>query len=72
MITFPLVHAGEMKVSGRQYLVVALGVSDAFLAVSPVGHRVHNVSHVPLFVLEFFNDLRTEENEYINKWKTSE
>lgn len=72
LITFPLVHAGEMKVSGRQYLVVALGVSDAFLAVSPVGHRVHNVSHVPLFVLEFFNDLRTEENEYINKWKTSE
>lgn len=67
LIRFPLVHAGEMKVSGRKYLVMALGVSDAFLAVSPVGHRVHNVSHVPIFVLEFFNDLRMEENEYINE-----
>lgn len=72
LITFPLVHAGEMKVSGWQYLVMALSVSDAFLAISPVGHRVHNVSHVPIFILEFFNDLRMEENEYINNWKTSE
>lgn len=60
-----------MKVSGRQYLVVALGVSDAFLAVPPVGHGVHNVSHVPIFILEFLKDLRMEENEYINKWNTS-
>lgn len=58
LITFPLVHAGELKASGRKYLVVALGVSDAFLAVSPVGHREHNVSHVPIFILEFLKDLR--------------
>lgn len=58
LITFPLVPAGELKASGRKYLVVALGVSDAFLAVSPVGHREHNVSHVPIFILVFLKDLR--------------
>lgn len=63
LITFPSLHTGGMEVSGQQYLVVAFSVSDAFLAVSPVGHRVNNVSHVPVFVLELLKDLRMEENE---------
>lgn len=54
-----------MDVSG-QYLVMALGVSNAFLPVSPVGHRKHNVSHVPVFVLEFLEDLRMKGNGEIN------
>lgn len=63
LITYPLLYTGGMEVSGRQYLVVAFGVSDAFLAVSPVGHRERDVSHVPVFVLELLNDLRMEEKE---------
>lgn len=57
LITFPLLYTGGMEVSGWQYLVVAFGVSDAFLAVSPVGHCVHDVSHVPVFILELLKDL---------------
>ncbi len=52
-----------MEASGWQYLVMAFGVSDAFLAVSPVAHCEHDVSHAPVFVLELLKDLSMEEKE---------
>lgn len=63
LITYALLYTGGMEASGWQYLVVAFGVSDAFLAVSPVGHCEHDVSHAPVFVLELLKDLKMEEKE---------
>lgn len=41
----------------RHYLVMALGIRNAFLSIAPVGQSVHDGVDVPVFILEFLQDL---------------